>query len=165
MRKHRRHFYPLNRGQWLAVALWGTGFSCLYVAGKGYSWPVASFQCGVHFLIGFLFAQWRAAENDHPLTLVVATSGTKGGSPEDNALFGKLHDLFKASFPKASQIKFDGFDCSGEQFWFYFKGAEPEAIQQAVLPLLKDVDLRTGSHFLLRTGRGQTAESPLPATA
>ncbi|MGV3756624.1 MAG: hypothetical protein ACO1QS_14675 [Verrucomicrobiota bacterium] len=165
MRKHRQHFYPLNRGQWLAVTLWGICFSYPSVFSKGYSWPVASFQCGLHFLVGFLLAQWRASENDHPLTLVVGTSGTKKGSPEDHALFGKLHDLFKTSFPKDSAIKFEGFDCSDEQFWFYFKGAEPEAIQQALLPLIKEIPLRPGSHLLVRTGKGQTAESALPAIA
>ncbi len=156
-----KHFYRLNGWQWFGVILWTGVFSLPH---RDDSISVMLLRILFSFAIGYCLTQWFIQQRRFPLTLMVKTSGAKGGPPEDQELFEKLHRLFKATFPKGNPIEFGGFDCNDEQVWFYFKGADPDVIMKSIQPLLRDVSLPEGSHLIVATGPNQTKELPVFAT-
>jgi hypothetical protein len=154
-----KQFYHLKGWHWLFVVTWAV----FEVLSRDDSTPVMLLRFVFAFAVGYCFIQC-SLQRVVPLTLVVKTSGSKGGTKEDGALFETLHDLFKIHFPKDGQPEFDGFNSNREQICFYFKGADPDVIMKAIQPLLKDIPLPPGSHLLVLTGPDQTKELPVFAT-
>lgn len=157
-----RHLYRLNNRHWLAVA--AISLLCLFgnIDRAADSIPAMFFTILFSFLIAYALIQGSARDRLEKavLALIVKTSS----SDPENKLFDRLHQLFKAEFPKESVLIFNGFDCNEEQGWFYFNGADPDVIMKAIQPLLKDIPLPEGSHLLVKIGPSETRELPVFAT-
>ena len=159
-----KHFYRLNRWQWLAVLAW-TALSApsLHIFSQD-STPVIILRVVFSFVIGYGLLQSQIRQQVYPLSLIVKASSGRKATIAENELFDQLHSLFKSSFPKDSVPILVGFDSNDEQLWFHFKGANPDVIVKAIQPLLKDIPLPPGSHLVILTGPNTTEELPVFAS-
>ena len=121
-----------------------------------WGWPLG-LAFGVAWVLVMVYVH-RKMNKPAPFQLVLQMANDQGGDQADGRTFDLLWGRFKRLSPSPGGVRFDGFDTDGNQIWFYFHGPDAGVVREAVLPQLRDCQVRKGSYFL--SGATQSCAPP-----